>query len=379
VDGSGNAYVAGLTTSNGTFPTTSNAIQTTYGGGSQDAFVSAIKSDGSALIYSTYLGGTQGDAAAAIAVDGSGNAYVTGQTGSSTGFPTANATQGSLKGGNDAFVAEINTTGTQLLFSTYLGGSLNEDSTSGLSNVSPIGAIAVDSAGANIYVTGNTGSTDFPATTGARQTTAGGGAFDAFVAKYSQSGTAANFTIANGALSVTSGNPGVSATSTITVTSVAGFNSAVTLACSVTPAATEGPTCLFSNPGSSVTPPANGSTSATLTVSTTAATAMLDRPSDRRSPGIFYAMLLPIFGVTLLSAGGGSWKSRRRKLFGLLMLGLLLAGLLTMPACGGSSSTGGGGGGGNPGTPAGAYTITVTGASGGASVTGAPALTLTVN
>ncbi len=378
VDGSGNAYVTGLTTSNGTFPTTSGAIQTTYGGGSQDAFVSAIKSDGSALIYSTYLGGTQGDGAAAIAVDGSGNAYVTGQTGSAAGFPIANATQGTLKGGNDAFVSEINVTGTQLLFSTYLGGSLNEDSTSGLANVSPIGAIAVDSAGANVYVTGNTGSADFPATTGALQTTSGGGAFDAFVAKYSQSGTTASFTIANGALSATSGNPGVSATSTITVTSVAGFNSVVTLACSVAPAVTEGPTCSFSNPGSSVTPPANGSTSATLTVSTTAASAMLERPSDRRSSGLLYATLLPVFGITLLGAGTGSSKSRRRKIFGFLMLVLLLAAVLIMPACGGSSSSTGGGGG-NAGTPAGAYTITVTGTSGGATVTGSPALTLTVN
>jgi hypothetical protein len=375
VDGAGNAYVTGLTTSTTTFPITSGAIQKTYGGGSQDAFVTAIKSDGSAFIYSTYLGGTQGDAGAAIAVDGSGNAYVTGQTGSSTGFPVANATQATLKGGNDAFVSEINATGSQLLFSTYLGGSLNEDSTSGLSNVSPIGAIAVDSAGATIYVAGNTGSTDFPATNGAYQTNFGGGTFDAFVAKYSQTGTTANFTIANGALSATSGNPGVSATSTITVSSVAGFSSAVTLACSVAPVVTKGPTCSFSNPGSSVTPPANGSVTSTLNVATIAASAMLDRPTDHHS-GMLYAMLLPVFGITLLGAGAGPAGSRRRKLFGLLMLGVVLTGLLVMPACSGSNSNTGGG---NTGTPAGAYTITVTGTGGGATVTGTPALSLTVN
>ena len=92
---------------------------------------------------------------------------------------------------------------------------------------------------------------------------------------------------------------------------------------------------------------------------------------------MFYGLLLPVFGITLLGAGMGSGGSRRRKLFGFLMLGMVLAGLLVMPACGGSSTPTGGGG--NPGTPAGAYTITVTGTSSGVIVTGTPALTLTVN
>ena len=91
---------------------------------------------------------------------------------------------------------------------------------------------------------------------------------------------------------------------------------------------------------------------------------------------MLYALLLPVFGITLLGVGMGSAGSRRKKLLGFLMLGIVLTGLLVMPACGGSSSTGGGG---NTGTPAGTYTITVTGASGGVTVTGAPALTLTVN
>jgi len=91
---------------------------------------------------------------------------------------------------------------------------------------------------------------------------------------------------------------------------------------------------------------------------------------------MFYAMILPVFGITLLGTGLGSAGSRRRKLFGFLMLGMVLAGFLLMPACGGSSSTGGGG---NTGTPAGTYTITVTGNGGGATVSGSPALTLTVN
>ncbi len=279
------------------------------------------------------------------------------------------ATQSTLGGGTDAFVSEFNSAGS-LVFSTYLGGSLNEDTQS-------LGGIAVDSAGANVYVTGNTTSTDFP--TVAPEQKNAGGTGDAFVAKISLSGTTtANFTVTNGALSATSGNPGVSATSTITVTSVNGFSGAVALACTIAPVVSKGPSCGLSS--SSVTPAANATATSTLTVSTTAASAMLklERPADRRSLGVFYALLMPIFGITLLGAGLGTNGSSRRKLFGFLMLALMLAGLLLMPACGGSNS-GGGGGGGSTGTPAGTYTITVTGSSGGATVTGSPALALTIN
>ncbi len=372
VDSAKDVYVTGLTQSNTDFPTLS-AVQPKFGGGVQDAFVAALNPSGSALLYSTYLGGSQADAGAGIAVDANKNVYVTGQTGS-TDFPLANATQGTSGGGNDAFVTELNGSGSGLVFSTYLGGALNEDSTAGGASFSPVGAIAIDSAGANIYVTGNTDSTDFPKV--AAEQAANGGGTDAFVAKYTQS-TSSSFTVANGALSATSGGPGVSATSTITVGSVNGFNSAVTLSCAVAPVATSGPTCAFSNPGNSVTPPANGTVTATLTVSTTAASAMLERPSSGRSSHMLYALVLPVFGITLLGAGMGSSGGRRKKLFGFLMLGMLLTGLIVMPAC--SSSSGGGGGGGSTGTPAGTYTITVTGSGGGATATGSPALTLTVN
>jgi hypothetical protein len=368
VDSNGDAYVTGFTSSATKFPLQS-PLQATFGGGTlpTDAFVTEFNPAGSALVYSTYLGGNGDDNGVAIVVDSNKNAYITGQTGS-TNFPTASPTQSANNGQNDAFVTEIGAGGSALLFSTYLGGALNEDTVGGGS----VGAIAVDSTGANIYVTGNTTSTDFP--TVAPKQAANGGGTDAFVAKYTQ-GTTAGFTIANGALSPTSGAAGVSATSTITVGSVNGFNSAVTLACAVAPVVSKGPTCAFSNPGASVTPPANGTVTATLTVSTTAASAMLDRPSNIGSSHILYAMLLPVFGVTLLGAGLGSAGTRRRKLFGFLMLGMVLTGLFLMPAC----SSSGGGGGGNTGTPAGAYTITVTGSGGGATATGSPALTLTVN
>lgn len=367
VDSSGDAYVTGFTQSTD-FPTKNPAFSTI--GGTQDAFVAAFSPTGSALSYSTYLGGSLADAAAGIAVDMNQNAYVTGLTGS-TDFPVGHATQGTSGGANDAFVTEIRSSGT-LVFSTYLGGSANEDSRSAGGSVSPVGAIAVNSAGANIYVTGNTASSNFPATSGAFQTTIKtAGIFDAFVVKYSTGAANNNFSIADGALSVASGNPGVSATSTITVTSTSStFSSAVALTCAVTPVVSHGPTCGF-NP-SSVTPPANGNVTATLTVNTTATSALLERPSNGPSSGIFYAMFLPIGGVVLLG-GLGSSGTRRKKLFGLLMLGVVLTGLLLMPACGGSSSSK------TSGTPAGAYTITVTGTSGAATATGTPALTLTVN
>ena len=95
-----------------------------------------------------------------------------------------------------------------------------------------------------------------------------------------------------------------------------------------------------------------------LTVTTVAATALL-RPAQGRS--LYYAMLLPFCGVTLL---GATFTSRRRKLLGLLSICVLTVGLVFLTACGGGSSGGGGGGTGTPGTTAGNYTVTVTGTSG---------------
>jgi hypothetical protein len=177
LDSSGDAYVTGDTSSTD-FPTT-NPLQTTYGGGTFDAFVAEINPSGSALVYSTYLGGANFDGGTGIAVDSSGNAYVTGDT-YSTDFPTMNALQVTYGGGGnrDAFVSEINSTGSALVYSTYLGGFGNDYG----------GGIAVDSSG-NAYFTGHTSSTDFP-TMNPLQSTPGGGSWDAVVTKISPSGAA---------------------------------------------------------------------------------------------------------------------------------------------------------------------------------------------
>lgn len=150
VDSSGNVYIAGQTVSPD-FPTTS-PLQATYGG-NQDAFVAKLNANGSALIYSTFLGGNLNDVANSIAVDNAGNAYVTGETNSGN-FPVLNALHPTLSGNpSDAFVAELNSTGSALVYSTYLGGHSAESGN----------AIAIDSSG-NAYVAGNTSSTDFPTT-----------------------------------------------------------------------------------------------------------------------------------------------------------------------------------------------------------------------
>jgi len=147
VDDSGNACVTGDTGSPD-FPT-ANPIQGAKAGW-EDGFVSKLNAAGSALVYSTYLGGESGERGHGIAVDGSGNAYVTGYT-YSTNFPTVNPIQGANAGGHDIFVAKLNAAGSAIVYSTYLGGTIDD-----------LGyGIAVDGPG-NAYVTGRTSSTNFP-------------------------------------------------------------------------------------------------------------------------------------------------------------------------------------------------------------------------
>ncbi len=177
VDGSGAAYIAGVTASSD-FPTTSGVFQTVFGGGNSDAFIAKLdptKAGSASLVYSTYLGGSGDDSLIAfpwglLAVDNLGNAYVTGGT-TSTNFPTVHPVQATSGGGYDAYVAKLNPTGSALIYSTYLGGS-GYDTGRG---------IAVDSNG-NAYVTGQTSSDDFAVTANAYQKVFGGSS-DSFVAK----------------------------------------------------------------------------------------------------------------------------------------------------------------------------------------------------
>jgi hypothetical protein len=184
VDSSGNAYVGGITTSRASsllFTPPSGAYQAdcaldTLKVCEGDAFVAKFALSGTpALSYFTYLGGSLADSANGIALDTSDNAYVTGST-VSTDFPIAGAVfQTAYGGGNaDAFVTELNPTGSALVYSTYLGGTATD-----IGN-----GIAVDKASpAGAYAAGQTCSFDFPLANPLQQSY--GGNCDAFVSKVS--------------------------------------------------------------------------------------------------------------------------------------------------------------------------------------------------
>ncbi len=182
VDGSGNAYVTGYTGSTeATFPEAAGP-DLTYNG-NYDAFVAKVNAAGTAIVYCGYIGGSGVESGNGIAVDGSGNAYVSGSTNSTEAtFPVTvgpDLTYNGVSNDLDAFVAEVNASGTALVYCGYIGGS-GDDYGSG---------IAVDGSG-NAYVTGSTTSTEatFPVTVGPDLSQ--NDYDDAFVAKVKAAGTA---------------------------------------------------------------------------------------------------------------------------------------------------------------------------------------------
>lgn len=190
VDGSGNAYVTGVTISPN-FPVV-NPFDAEKGGGAQylaDAFVTKLNPAGSALVYSTYLGGAGDETGYALAVDDNGSAYITGNT-QWNDFPTTSGSYKPACDNGDVFVTKLTPAGNALAYSTCLGGAYDE-----------IGAaIAVDDSG-SAYVGGLTYSTDFPTTEGTFDrtcgadgscgSTGGGGApQDAFIARFNAAGSA---------------------------------------------------------------------------------------------------------------------------------------------------------------------------------------------
>lgn len=436
LDASNNAYVTGITLSSN-FPTTSGVLQTAQKGMADNAFVAAIKSDGSALIYSTYLGGSGVNDALALAVDSAGEAYVTGDT-SSTDFPTANPVQSSLAGTTNIFISKLTADGSALEFSTYFGGSQTNSAIQADQGT----GIALDAFN-DVYVTGRTNSTNYPVSGSPFQPALSGNS-DAFITELSNSGFTVyssylggsgdeNFIGNNpstsiGAVAVDSGSNAYLAGSTNSTTGfhttagafqpanggglADGFVAKVSAAppdfsVSLSPATisvTSGQTtptvtvtvssvnaafgqavtlscsgkpanaaCNFS--ALSLTP---GSTAVTsnLTISTNGSTGNAMSNPPLGGSKLLYAMLLPFAGLALVGAGMGPRK--RKQMLGVLTLALASTTLLILPACGSSSSSsGGGGGGGSTNTPAGTYTITITGAAGSSSHS--IPLTLTVN
>jgi hypothetical protein len=205
VDTAGNVYVAGQTYSPD-FPVTSGAYQTTNHAAARElsnVFVTKLSPAGTALVYSTFLGGGGRDIGSAIAVDTAGNVYVAGQT-SSTDFPV---TQGAFQTTNhveaeppltlasNAFITKLDPAGTALVYSTYLGGSGRVNQVD-IPDGDLASGLAFDSSG-NAYVTGSTGSVDFPTTPGAYQMTnhrqcMGGwiGCYNAFITELNPTGSA---------------------------------------------------------------------------------------------------------------------------------------------------------------------------------------------
>ena len=183
LDSSNNVHVVGTTQSTD-FPITAKAFQTTCAScanGLPSAFISELNSTGSTLLYSTYLGGTGDSRGYAIALDSSDDAYITGRT-SAADFPTTTGVvQKTLTGAVNVFVAKLNSVGSALAYSTYLGGTGSDQANS----------IAVD-ANFNAYVAGSSSSTNYPTTTGAYQTTLRGTS-NAVVSKLNAKGSALTY------------------------------------------------------------------------------------------------------------------------------------------------------------------------------------------
>jgi uncharacterized protein (TIGR03437 family) len=183
IDNESYAYVVGFTNSKD-FPVTSGAYQTVCGPNGQNcaaAHVTKLNPTGSAIVWSTFVGDAKGDASDAvfftgpIQLDGTGNIYITGQVG--TGFPMINPVEPTATGGDQqVLVAELDPTGSKLLFSTTIGSN-------GLNTTEPAG-LAVDSAG-DIYLAGNNAGPNLITTPGAFQTTASnsGCCYHGFVVK----------------------------------------------------------------------------------------------------------------------------------------------------------------------------------------------------
>jgi hypothetical protein len=181
VDGAGNAYVTGLTSS-ADFPTV-GSLDPSYNGYDTDAFVAKVRADGTGLAYAGFIGGSGTDVGSGIAVDGAGNAYVVGSTGSAN-FPPQGGPDLTFNdgvSGLDAFVVKVRADGNGLVYGGFIGGS-------GLDNGY---SVAVDGAG-HAFVAGGTTSTDFP-TVGGPDASHNGGYLDAFVAKVRVDGSGLDY------------------------------------------------------------------------------------------------------------------------------------------------------------------------------------------
>ncbi len=161
VDSAGNAYVAG-TSASLNFPTTTGSLKTTNPAGTNnvqwnDAFVTKINPSGTARIFSTYYGGRNGsEIGTGVAVSPSGEVLISGTT-TANDLPTVNAYQATFGGTDDAFAAKLNSAGSEIIYSTYLGGN----------NTDTGGRIALNASTGDAVFAGFASSPNFPTTPGA--------------------------------------------------------------------------------------------------------------------------------------------------------------------------------------------------------------------
>ena len=182
LDQFGNAYITGSCTA--AFANTTGFWKPTYGGGATDAFALKLETAGGTRAYATFIGGTGNDRGVAIALDASNNAYITGTTDSSSFPSAAGAYRNTVSGARDVFVTKLNGAGTGMEFSTLIGGTAND----------MVEDIAVDING-SAYVTGSTVSLNYPTSQKSFQDNQAGNDpnntyGDAFVTKFNPTGTA---------------------------------------------------------------------------------------------------------------------------------------------------------------------------------------------
>jgi hypothetical protein len=189
IDAGGNAYVTGITGSTG-FPTTVGAFDRSHNG-LDDVFLTKLLPDFSGLVYSTLIGSNTVETAKAVAVDATGSAYVVGDCGTG-GYPTTpGAFDTTTNGGDDVFVTKFNPSASALVYSTYIGGTLNDFAGH---------SVFVD-ADAIVTLAGYTFSSGFPTTPDAADSSFNGSS-DCFVTRLNATGAALVYSTFVGGLTI---------------------------------------------------------------------------------------------------------------------------------------------------------------------------------
>jgi hypothetical protein len=412
VDNNSGARITGWTNSPN-FPIVGSPVQSTFGGGTSDAFFASINTAATcspittptcvATSSTTYFGGTGADLGTGVALDQQGSSYLTGETSSSTGFPLKNPIQGALSGPSDAFVSKLapvlNLTmlpptatplvvgiGSQVSFAYTITNSgeftngvtfIDYLPASGVTFVSATASPGTCGSPTNNTVLCNIGTLNAAATatvtvivTPVAPTLPGGtvslgNSGSAFVGQSMYATNSASVTVNDFSIKVAPATATVPAgvpaifTATVTPSSNSGFPDSVSLSCGS--GLPTGATCV---PGNNNPIPNldTGAQSSQFVINTTARVTTTTDLRHGGGPGVpFYATWLPASGLALLGVGLGGKLSRRRRFLMGLLLGGLFALSLFLPGCGSSSTTTT-----TTGTPAGTYAVTVNAVSGNA-------------